>query len=84
MDVQAQRRPITNSQPARTHRENSSATLLDRQFFAVCKSPLLAQSGHFLTELRCPLLGVKRTWRLVDLGNLHQCVASNLFDHRAK
>src|SRR6516165_1424549 len=24
---------------------------------------LLAQSGHFTTEFRCPLLGVKRTWR---------------------
>jgi hypothetical protein len=24
-------------------------------------SPLLAQSGHFAAEFRCPLLGVKRT-----------------------
>src|SRR5215831_12778294 len=27
-------------------------------------SPLLAQSGHFFLHRKCPLSGVKRTWRL--------------------
>jgi hypothetical protein len=30
-------------------------------FLLHCMSPLMAQSGHFSIEFRCPLLGVKRT-----------------------
>ena len=48
------------------------------------RCPLLAQSGHQTTSRQCPLLGVKRTWRLhcevsaYDLG----CVKTQKFEKR--